>query len=110
MEGLTAPAPAHVTSVLAFARMAIAERADDTHLLVHCRMGVSRSTACGLAILAQSNLKVSSSDLFSHLLSLRAWFAPNQRLIRFADEILGRDDPLLSAVVRHWRRDTECEE
>jgi predicted protein tyrosine phosphatase len=110
VEGLTAPAPAHMTSVLAFARMAIAERADDTHLLVHCRMGVSRSTACGLAILAQSNPKVSSSDLFSHLLSLRAWLAPNQRLIRFADEILGRDDPLLSAVVRHWRRDTECEE
>ena len=27
----------------------------------------------------------------------------------FADEILQRDDPLLSAVVRHGREDTDCE-
>ena len=109
VEGLTAPAPAHMTSVLAFARLAISDRGDDAHLLVHCRMGISRSSACALAIFAQANPDTPSYDLFSHLLSLRPWLAPNQRLIRFADEILERDDPLLDAVVQHGREDTDGE-
>ena len=99
-KGRTAPAPAHMISVLAFARRAIAESAGDTHLLVHCRMGVSRSAACALAILAQANPAACARDLLAHLRDRRPGLAPNRRLVRFADEILARSDSLLSACAR----------
>src|SRR3954454_18038865 len=40
------PTPAHVTQLLAFGREPLEETAaGETHLLVHCHAGVSRSTA-----------------------------------------------------------------
>lgn len=97
-HGLAAPGRDHLASVLAFAREALLQQDEQTHILVHCQMGVSRSTACALAILAQANPEVPSRRLFSHLRSLRKWLCPNQRLVRIADELLARTDPLLEAV------------
>jgi predicted protein tyrosine phosphatase len=87
--------------VLAFAREALTGHGDATHLLVHCRMGISRSTACALAILAAANPDAPASDLLAELLRIRPFVIPNPRLTQFADEILDRDDPLLPVVVSH---------
>ena len=99
--GLTEPGIDHMRQVLAFAREALTGHGDDTHLLVHCRMGISRSTACALAILAAANPDAAASDLLSHLLGIRPFIIPNPRLTQFADEILDRDDSLLPAVTTH---------
>ena len=98
VEGLTEPGIDHMRQVLSFAREALKDHGDDTHLLVHCRMGISRSTACALAILAHANPEIPARDLVFHILSIRPWVAPNLSLTQFADEILERDDPLLPAV------------
>ena len=50
VKGLTAPGIEHMRRVLAFACEALAERGEAAHFLVHCRMGISRSSACALAI------------------------------------------------------------
>ena len=99
--GLTEPGIDHMRQVLAFAREALTGHGDATHLLVHCRMGISRSTACALAILAAANPDAAASDLLSHLLGIRPFIIPNPRLTQFADEILDRDDPLLPTVTSH---------
>ena len=99
-KGLTAPTPAHMRAILSFARRAIAEGPADPHLLLHCRLGVSRSAAGALAILAQANPGASSRDLIAHLLSLRPGARPNPLMVRIADEILGRTDSLLQEIPR----------
>ena len=87
--------------VLAFAEKAVEEQGENTHLLVHCRMGISRSSACALAILADNNADTPSHELLSQLLTRRRWISPNQRLTLFADQLLDRDDPLLPVVISH---------
>jgi predicted protein tyrosine phosphatase len=52
-QGLVAPQVADVEAVIAFGAELDACRSDDSHLLVHCHMGVSRSTAAMVTLLAQ---------------------------------------------------------
>lgn len=101
VPGLTEPGINHMREVLAFAEKAVEEQGENTHLLVHCRMGISRSSACALAILADNNADTPSHELLSQLLTRRRWISPNQRLTLFADQLLDRDDPLLPVVISH---------
>src|SRR3954452_1647943 len=52
--GMVAPTAEHVARLLAFGRDLSAGPADDARLLVHCHMGVSRSTASTALVLAQA--------------------------------------------------------
>ena len=95
---------ADVETILGFAR----DAGDVRHLLIHCHMGISRSTAAMLMVLAQAFPDEPEGALVDRLLEIRPQAWPNSRMIEFADERLGRDGRLMAAVsgiyARHLAR------
>jgi predicted protein tyrosine phosphatase len=67
-------------------------------VLVHCGAGMSRSPAAALICLAVWHGPGSESDCVAQIQTLRRGAVPHPGLIRFADELLGRDNKLLAAV------------
>jgi len=89
-----APSPTHVKRILDFATAWDGQ----SRLLVHCTAGVSRSPAAALAILSARN--PGQEREIARLLRLRApWVNPNLRIIRLADDLLGRRGDLIRAVI-----------
>jgi predicted protein tyrosine phosphatase len=97
-----APARADIERLLAFARELIGT--PDTHLLVHCHAGVSRSTASAALILAQAWGDRPASDALEAVATLRPCAWPNLRILEFGDMLLGRDGEILTAVGAIYRR------
>jgi predicted protein tyrosine phosphatase len=104
--GKTPPQPADVAEILHFGAKLAASRLarDDGHLLVHCHMGISRSTAAMMTLLAQTYPSEMEDRLFDRLREIRPQAWPNSRMIAFADELLGRQGRLLDALRRHYGR------
>ena len=102
--GLTMPTLEHVGQILEFGAglAAEAEQKSDRHLLVHCHMGISRSTAAMLSLMAQVNPEETEDQLFERLRAIRPQAWPNSLMIGFADDILGRDGRLVAALRRHY--------
>jgi predicted protein tyrosine phosphatase len=98
------PEMSDVETILGFAR----DAGDVRHLLIHCHMGISRSTAAMLMVLAQAFPDESEGVLVDRLLEIRPQAWPNSRMIEFADERLGRSGRLIAAVsgiyARHLAR------
>jgi predicted protein tyrosine phosphatase len=106
VEGMILPRPDHVEAILRFGEEVAegsAERAEG-HLLVHCHMGVSRSTAAMLALLAQTHPEEDEDKLFERLREIRPQAWPNSLMMTFADELLARDGRLTGALCRHYGR------
>ena len=102
---ITLPDVGHVEAVLAFGR----SLTDDTersngHLLIHCHMGVSRSTAAMAILLAQVDPEGDEDQVFERLLRIRPKAWPNSRMIGLADHLLGRSGRLTSALARLYGR------
>lgn len=99
------PAVRHMEEILRFGRsLARAEDAAEPHLLVHCHMGVSRSTAAVAAILAQEQPSRDEDELFEHLAKVRPQIWPNSVMIGHADDLLGREGRLVAALRRLYSR------
>lgn len=100
------PQPHHVESVLAFGETLSPDGtvASDAHLLVHCHMGVSRSTAAMTTLLCQLHPDADEDAVFSHLHSIRPQIWPNSRMIGFADASLGKGGRLTAALGRLYAR------
>lgn len=64
-------------------------------VLVHCRAGVSRSTATAYAILCQHSAPGMEMENLLHVETLRDLIMPNRLIIRHADKILKRDGAML---------------
>jgi predicted protein tyrosine phosphatase len=98
--GLILPQAQHVEEILKFGNGIITDPTlrRDPHLLVHCHMGVSRSTAAMAILIAQSNSSESDEAIFARLLELRPQAWPNSRMIGFADQLLGRGGGFLHAL------------
>jgi len=96
----------HVEEILRFGSFLAndAVGSDEAHLLVHCHMGISRSTAAMAILMAQSNSDESEEWVFSHLLSLRPQAWPNSLMVEFADTILGRQGRLMAALADLYAR------
>jgi len=94
--GVVLPQKSDVDAILAFGR----DAGDVRHLLIHCHAGLSRSTAAMLMILAQAHSHETEDAVVGRLLQIRPQAWPNSRMIGFADERLGRDGRLSSAIVR----------
>ncbi len=101
--GVVLPAASDVEKILAFGR----DAGDVSHLLIHCHMGISRSTAAMLMILAQAHPGDSEDAVADRLVAIRPQAWPNSRMIGFADERLGREGRLLAAVSRIYARRLE---
>ena len=100
------PSPDHVGAILAFGADFQARQDADaaSHLLVHCHMGISRSTAAMLTLMAQANPNDAGEDLFTRLVAIRPQAWPNSQMVSFADEQLGRKGDLTAALGRHYGR------
>lgn len=104
VEGRIAPTPEDVAEILRFgADMQAATAArEGGHLLVHCHMGVSRSTAAMLTLLAQARPEEAEPELFARLREIRPQAWPNSLMVGYADELLGRGGRLTAALRRHY--------
>ena len=109
--GLVLPEIADIETILAWGCVAYArggvERGDvraepdaevDGHMLVHCHMGISRSTAAMTMLLAQAHPDESETAITERVRAIRPIAWPNLRMIGFADDILGRSGRLTAAV------------
>ncbi|MDC9809691.1 MULTISPECIES: tyrosine phosphatase family protein [Rhizobium] len=92
--GLVAPDETHVRWLIDFA----ASWRQETPLLIHCWMGVSRSPAAAL-IAALSLAPDQSEEQLARRLRIASPFAtPNARLIEIGDTLLNRGGRLVAAV------------
>lgn len=98
----TLPTRADVTALLEFGRTL--PDGDPAHLLVHCHMGVSRSTAAMAAIMLQARPDADEDAVLARIEAIRPQAWPNSLLIRFADDALGREGRLVAATGRLYRR------
>ena len=94
------PEMSDIETILAFAR----DAGDIGHLLIHCHMGISRSTAAMLMVMAQAFPKDREDSLIDRLTEIRPQAWPNSRMIAFADERLGRNGRLMAAVTGIYGR------
>ena len=103
-EGRPAPTRADVEAILGYGETLIESRADrqDGHLLVHCHMGVSRSTAAMITLMAQCEPDRDEDSIFTTIREMRPIAWPNSVMIGFADELLGREGRLTAALQRHY--------
>ncbi len=103
--GWIMPDATHVDEILRFGERVggrVGAEEETKHLLVHCHMGVSRSTAAMLMLMTQSQPQKAEDTLFDDLRSIRAQAWPNSRMIGLADAALGRDGRLMAALRRHY--------
>jgi predicted protein tyrosine phosphatase len=96
--GMQAPQPEDVERVLAFGRDLMREPGDAGHLLVHCHMGISRSTAAMTLILAQARPDRPAAEALAEVTRIRPRAWPNLRMIEFGDAMLGRGGDLVAAA------------
>ena len=105
LPGMIAPQREDVEKVLDFGRsLPPLENSEEGHLLVHCHMGISRSTAAMATLIAEAEPRLDEDELFLKLVAIRGKAWPNSRMIAFADDILGRGGRLTSALRRHYTR------
>lgn len=109
--GQLMPTPEHVGEILNFGE-GLRETATGRvkgHLLVHCHMGISRSTAAMMTLMAQADAAEDEDALFARLREIRPQAWPNSVMIGFADEQLGRGGRLTRALRRHYAHQIEAQ-
>jgi len=98
VPGHVMPDTAHIEQLLAFGRsLGGADEELSRHLLVHCHLGISRSTAAVATILAQRHAG-EEAEVFETLLRVRPQAWPNSRMIELADDLLARRGRLVAAL------------
>lgn len=90
--GLATPDIVHVRDGVAFAR----EHADG-NLLIHCHVGVCRSTAMGLAVIADRMGPGREREAVEALMAGNPDARPNLAMVDMADEVLERGGALSAA-------------
>jgi predicted protein tyrosine phosphatase len=89
-----APTMGAVKSILQFT----AAVEPPARLLVHCAMGISRSTAIALATLCHHAGRGYEVECYVALKRLRPSACPNPLIVHFADDILGRKGAIIQAL------------
>jgi len=95
-----------VAALLRFGRDLMRE--PEAHLLVHCHMGISRSTASMALILAQARPDRPALEALAEVRRIRDRIWPNLRVIELGDELLGRGGELVAAAIARYRHVIEC--
>jgi predicted protein tyrosine phosphatase len=94
-----------VTALLQFGRDLLRE--PRAHLLVHCHMGISRSSAAMALILAQARPDRPALEALAEVRRIRPRIWPNLRVIELGDELLGRSGALVDAAIARYRHVVE---
>lgn len=105
--GLRAPQRQDVAKMLAFGKDILRDPENLRHLLVHCHMGISRSTAAMALLLAQALPDVPASDVMARIVRIREKAWPNLRILMFGEEQLGRKGQLSNAAGAVYRLQLE---
>lgn len=102
--GVILPGPQDIAAILDYGSR-LSGHPGEKHLLVHCHMGLSRSTAALAALLAQAEPQTEAENIFQRIHAIRPQAWPNSLMVRMADEALGRDGALVMAMRRlHGRQ------
>jgi predicted protein tyrosine phosphatase len=96
--GFEACTARHIVKVLEFGERVHAVK--DSHVLIHCHAGISRSMAAA-AILMCQHAPGQEEAAFLKLLELRKHGWPNTRMVEFADELLARDGAMMRGLVAY---------
>jgi predicted protein tyrosine phosphatase len=94
LDGYIAPGEQHVAELLDFVR----EWDRKAPLVVHCYMGISRSTASAFATVCALNPKRDEASIAQALRRASPTATPNARIVSLADRILGRDGRMVAAI------------
>lgn len=97
-DGMEPPLETHVRTILEWGRAS--DQWPVGHLLVHCHMGISRSTAAAAMLMAQRN-PGRETEVFAEIRSLRPSAWPNSRMLAMADRQLGSQGRLVEAMRHH---------
>jgi predicted protein tyrosine phosphatase len=94
------PEPTDVEAILKFGKELEAQEtySGERHLLIHCHMGISRSTAAMAMLLAQAHPDEDEDAIAERLTTIRPKAWPNTRMMSFADEMLSRGGRLTQAA------------
>jgi len=68
--------------------------------IIHCQAGISRSTAAATIFYAVLLGEGREDEAIARVIAAREFAMPNRRMIRLADELLGRGGKLIAAVER----------
>ena len=105
VPGQIMPNGDHMETLLRFGQDLASEGGDPlSHLLVHCHMGISRSTAALTTLLAQARPAEDEDAIFAEVVAIRPQAWPNSRMIAMADDLLGRRGRLTAALRRLYGR------
>jgi predicted protein tyrosine phosphatase len=97
-----APTRQDVERLLVFGREV--SETPEAHLLVHCRAGVSRSTAAAALILMQAHPEWPASAALDAVIAVRPRAWPNLLILEFGDAVLGRNGEIVVAAGAIYRR------
>jgi predicted protein tyrosine phosphatase len=97
------PSREDVAQLLGYGREVMAAGAD-THLLIHCHAGVSRSTASAALLLAQAEPGRPAAEIFTEIARLRPRAWPNLLILEHGEAVLGRLGEIVPAVAAQYRR------
>jgi len=98
VPGYDSPQPHHIEALLEFGRGLIAMPPGEGHLLVHCHMGISRSTAAALLLLAEAMPDRPAREMMAEIAGVRDKAWPNLRMVEIGDDMLGLKGDLVRAV------------
>jgi predicted protein tyrosine phosphatase len=76
----------------------------EAHLLLHCRAGVSRSTAAAVLILMQANPEWPATAALDAVAAIRPRAWPNLLILELGEAMLGRNGEIVAAVGPIYRR------
>jgi predicted protein tyrosine phosphatase len=105
LDGYIMPAQQHVTDLFEFVR-GWDRRAP---LIVHCYMGISRSTASAYATVCALNPERDEANIAQALRRASPTATPNARIVSLADQILGRQGRMITAIEQIGRGDLTAE-
>ncbi len=94
IEGYSPPQSHHVEQVLEFAR----SWDQAAPMVIHCWAGISRSTSSAYAIACALHPDQDETELALALRRASPSATPNQRIVAFADDLLGRQGRMVRAI------------
>lgn len=93
----------HLTQDAHFATQPNAAVPSNAAMLIHCQMGISRSTAAAYIIACALNHNIDEEALAINLRELSPSATPNAQLIALADDYLKRNGKMVAAIKRIGR-------
>ncbi len=94
LDGYIMPGEQHVADLLDFVR----DWDRRAPLVVHCYMGISRSTASAFAAVCALNPQRDEESIAQALRRASPTATPNIRIVSIADRLLGRDGRMVAAI------------